>query len=499
MKYRIIDIEDNKGGSDGHVIFVKANPVKEAKSFEHLAKLFKKKYYTYSVMDDSNTEIFAFPFSERLVQTLVDQAKRADEKQEFWEPKDDEFYDADLMTNDGIRPIHKHISFKKVAEEKRKQGIQEIVDRFKFCESLGTIFKDGGVNKITEVKNVSLSEGSVYTGKAIQSSQLCIPNGYGFKVYKSEGDRKVASFFQFGDIGKIAFLSYPKIFMYVGGVFGEEPNGWGFKMSRGQFTFGYYKEGKLYKEMSPFATDVFFSMRNHKIDLGHVEADVDRLSFGVVPNENQSFVGFQFLVNGTVYIGECSNRNEYDLTGRFIRLEIDGKATCGQFENGEIVKEMSQEEYFRTYTSKSIGNERIDLTSDYLSKPDSGLYFIIGMQTTFDLDMGPILCVNALPFDTLETPRNGHLSFDIKKMEYFYLHANENVARIIKENSEKQRLWKVNMDDFNNHFDYVQDMSSQKTVQRNYHLHNAIIGLEYSNVTAFDTVDVMIRLEERDN
>ena len=55
------------------------------------------------------------------------------------------------------------------------------------------------------------------------------------------------------------------------------------------------------------------------------------------------------------------------------------------------------------------------------------------------------------------------------------------------------------MDDFNNHFDYVQDMSSQKTVQRNYHLHNAIIGLEYSNVTAFDTVDVMVRLEERDN
>ena len=71
-------------------------------------------------------------------------------------------------------------------------------------------FLKGGVNKITEVKNVSLSEGSVYTGKAIQSSQLCIPNGYGFKVYKSEGDRKVASFFQFGDIGKIAFLSYPK-------------------------------------------------------------------------------------------------------------------------------------------------------------------------------------------------------------------------------------------------------------------------------------------------
>lgn len=498
MKYRIIDIEDNKGGSDGHVIFVKANLVKEAQGFEHLAKLFKKKYYTYSVMDDSNTEIFAFPFSERLVQSLVDQAKRADEKQEFWEPMDEEFYDADLMTKDGIRPIHKHISFKIVEEEKRKQGIQEIVDSFEFSESMSPFLKNG-VNKISDVKNVSLSEGSVYTGKAIQNSELCIPNGYGFKVYKSEGNRIVASFFRFGDVGKVAYLSYPKIFMYIGGTFGDEPNGWGFKLARGQFTFGYYKGGKLYKEMSSFATDIYLSMRNHKIDVGHVEADVNRLTFGVVPNENQSFIGFQFLENGTAYIGECSNRNDYNLTGRFIRLKIDGKATCGHFENGEVVKAMSQEEYFRTYTSKSIGNERIDLTSDYLSKPDSGLYFIIGMQTTFDLDMGPILCVNALPFDSLEMPQNGHLNFDIKKMEYFYLHANENVARTIKENSEKQRLWKVNMDDFNNHFDYVQDLTTQKTVQRNYHLHNAIIGLEYSNVTAFDTVDVMARLEERDN
>jgi hypothetical protein len=57
----------------------------------------------------------------------------------------------------------------------------------------------------------------------------------------------------------------------------------------------------------------------------------------------------------------------------------------------------------------------------------------------------------------------------------------------------------VNMDDFNNHFGYVQDMTTQKTVERNFHLHNAIIGLEYTNVTAFDTMNVMDRIEEREN
>lgn len=498
MKYKIIDITDNKGGSDGHIIMVKANPVKDAPGFAHLTKLFGKKYYTYSMMDDSETEIFVYPFSERLAHDLTTQAQNEGQKKDFWEPEDDDFYDADLMTEDGIKAIHKHISFKKAEEEKRKAGIQGIVDAFEFSESMSPFLK-GGVNKITEVKNVSLSEGSVYSGKAIQSSELCIPNGYGYKIYKSEGNRIVASFFRFGDVGKVAYLSYPKIFMYLGGTFGEEPNGWGFKLARGQFTFGYYKDGKLYKELSPLVTDVYLSTRNHKIDLGHVEGDVNRLTFGVVPNEHQPFIGLQFLENGTVYIGECSNNNEYDLTGRFIRLKINGQATCGQFKNGEVVKEMSQEEYFRTYTSKSIGNERIDLSSNYLSKPNSGLYFIIGMQTTFDLDMGPILCVNAIPYETLEMSQSEHLNFDIKNMEYFYLQANENVAKTIKENSEKHRLWKVNMDDFNNHFGYVQDMTTQKTVERNFHLHNAIIGLEYTNVTAFDTMNVMDRIEEREN
>ena len=47
-QYVIYSIDDNKGGSDGHVIIVKANPVKESPGFAHLTKLFGKKYYNYS-------------------------------------------------------------------------------------------------------------------------------------------------------------------------------------------------------------------------------------------------------------------------------------------------------------------------------------------------------------------------------------------------------------------------------------------------------------------
>ena len=78
-QYVIISIDDNNGGSDGHVIIVKANPVKEASGFAHLTKLFGKKYYKYSHMEDEETEIFVFPYSEERMQTLLDCAKDAEE------------------------------------------------------------------------------------------------------------------------------------------------------------------------------------------------------------------------------------------------------------------------------------------------------------------------------------------------------------------------------------------------------------------------------------
>ena len=91
MKYSIIDITDNNVGSDGHVIIVKANAGKKSPGFEHLSKMFGKEYYTFSLMDDSETEMFYFPFSEELVNLLVNQALLADIAIKYWEPADDDF------------------------------------------------------------------------------------------------------------------------------------------------------------------------------------------------------------------------------------------------------------------------------------------------------------------------------------------------------------------------------------------------------------------------
>ena len=498
-EYAIISIDENKGGSDGHIIIVKANIVETPSGFAHLTKLFGKKYYSYAMHETNETEIFVFPYSDEKIQSLIKSAEKAEENKRFWCPDINEFYDANLMTEENeIKQIKKHISFRQ-QKQRISSGIKEIIERFEYNSFINeSFFNFKGNEKIIKVKKVPLGEGVIYSGKAFLVGNIYVPNGFGVKLIESEDNMKIATFFRAGGMGKIAYLSYPNKYMYVGCVFDEEPNGWGFKLAKGQFTFGYFKEGKLYKDLSPFVTDLYYSIRGKKVSLRNIDGTINRLAFGLLPSEQQPFKGIQFLEDGTVYIGEGINANKYDLTGRYIRLQIDGKATFGHFNNGKVVKRMTQEEYFKLYTTKSAGQEKIDSSTDYLSTPDSGIYYIIGAQTKFDVNMGPVLSINALPYETLETPKDGNLSFNIKQIEYFYLYAEESIARPIKENSEKQRLWKINLDDFNTRFDYVENVVLQQTFERNCHIHNALIGLDYSNITDFDYMDIVDRLEARE-
>lgn len=507
-KYVIIEIFDNKEGTDGHVIVVKANEVKKSSIFKHLSKMFGKEYYDYSMTETSETEYFIFPFSEQLVRDFVLKAQRAEEAIEFWEPNMSIFYDAELMLENGIKTIHKHKSFKtnKIYSDKgdkklsNDKGIEEIVEFFKISNSLNPLFDNPmfdneEYDNVTDVKMVHLKNGSVYSGKALMTNGICMPHGYGVQAFPSKG-YKISSFFRGGGVGNVGSLDCRGKFVYIGGLIDNKQNGWGFKLSKGQFTFGYYKNGKIYKEMSPFATDIYHAIHGH-LKLGHFDADIKGLAVGILPSEMQAFTGFLFLENGSVYIGECNNKNEYALTGRFIHLDIEGKATFGHFKNGTVLKRMTQQEYFKTYTSKSIGQERINTSTNYLAKPDTFKYLIVGLNSSYDIDMGPIVCVYAIPFETIEPNHEGIINFDDKQIEYFYLYLNDNLISEFVDNYEKRRLWIVNMDDFNTHFDYVQNLDLKGGCKRNFHLHNEIIGLEYSKINNFDNVGVSIRIQEK--
>lgn len=491
MKYIIIDIEDNYGGTDGHVIVVKANPVKVEGGFSHLMRMFGKKYVSYPMNETEETEIFIFPFSEGNKANMIRCARAAEQKHDFWEPIEEDFYEATLsLPNGRTKQVKKHVSFKTQTEE-TTFGIKQIVDNFKFSDSLIGIFK-GGEN-IFDVKSVPLKDGSFYSGKALQMGNICMPNGYGIKVFKDKGNTRIGSFCRGGRTGKIIWASYPD-YLYAGCAFDEEPNGWGFKLAKGQFTFGYYKEGKLYKDMSPFATDVYLSMTGKGLQVSPVEAEVCRIAVGRQPKGDRNFIGFQFLENGTVYLGEASKNNTHCLTGHFICFDIDGKVRYGIFDNGKLVRPMSQKEYFNSYGEKSDGQDKVDTTTNYLDSPSCRKFLITNMQTRFHFDMGPIISICAQPFDKLKITADGNVRYDNKNAEHFYLHDEESIARIIQENAQQNRLWLVNLDDFNTHYDSIINLSTDQVEYKNFHLHNALIGLNYSNITNFDTNHVMDRL-----
>lgn len=70
-KFVIIKIEDNHLNPDGHSLIVKANHIENAPGFGYLSEMFGNKYYTYSLDETSDTEMFVFPFSEELLRSYV--------------------------------------------------------------------------------------------------------------------------------------------------------------------------------------------------------------------------------------------------------------------------------------------------------------------------------------------------------------------------------------------------------------------------------------------
>lgn len=105
-QFVIIDIESNTVQPYGEVLIIKANPVKDAKGFEHLEQMFGKKYFNYAINECNETEVFMLPYSEELTQRLIRLAHRHEDGV-FWTLNMSEFIDARLSTSNGSVSIHK--------------------------------------------------------------------------------------------------------------------------------------------------------------------------------------------------------------------------------------------------------------------------------------------------------------------------------------------------------------------------------------------------------
>lgn len=111
-KYIIISIDENTKNTDGHIIIVKANEAKEDPMFDHLSKMFGKKYYTYQTTENPSTEWFVYPYSNSKIKELMSHVKQQEDAINLWDPNMSLFYDAQiLLPNGDFRNIHKSIEF----------------------------------------------------------------------------------------------------------------------------------------------------------------------------------------------------------------------------------------------------------------------------------------------------------------------------------------------------------------------------------------------------
>lgn len=127
-------------------------------------------------------------------------------------------------------------------------------------------------------------------------------------------------------------------------------------------------------------------------------------------------------------------------------------------------------------------------------------YLIVAMQQTYDLDYGPVISINAIPFCKIETPTDGQIHFDIKMVEYFYLKSDDNMARQIHGSvSQSNRLWVIHPEDYKKVHTYVYDLSSKETVEADVYIHKSISGELYSPIVKFDDLTLMSRFNVRDS
>lgn len=485
MEYRILDIADSGKGTNGHIIIVKANPVNDSPGFEHLSKMFGKRYVNYCVHECSATEYFFFPFSEEKIIELLRIARESDSTDfYFWNPQMSDFFYSEYLGIEGEkRKVHRHRSFRKYDYHSIvKSGIDVIVKYFKNNAQ----YKLTQPNNTIQIKKELLFDNSTYTGQAYSRDGEFIPHGYGEKTFKEENNMKVASFFIDGKMGNVAFFSYPKKYMYIGHVVDGEPNGWGLILSKGHYIFAYFKKGKIYKDLSPFVTKMRYELQ-YDMNYEHIEGSHNKFVLGTKPDDSYPFFGFQFLEDGSAFMGYSKPGHGYDITGRYLKFSIDGKVNIGYFTNGILDNTLPLEKFYEMEDPQNYGINRFKLDSDLLAKADSRLYLIFLMQQQYDLDMGPIRIISAVSTDYLKY-KKGSFEFTNDNVEYFFFRIDDDIADVIQENSQNHKLWIVHLEDYGTKYTDFIDLSKHEVLNRPVHIHNSLVGLEYDSVLTFDTL-----------
>lgn len=228
-------------------------------------------------------------------------------------------------------------------------------------------------NQILNVKNVLLPNGAKYIGSAKSNGNNQIPHGMGVCTFR---DHQEIGMYQDGVLNGITYLNYHS-WMQVGVMKDGTINGWGAKIDMGEITFGVFRNNKLVVDLTPLVEIFWNKIKDEcrirqKTIISALKSG--ELFIGVPPYlltkyENQ--LGFHFLNNGELFLG-VSGYRETAMTGKFLHFDLEYNVTRGEFENGELIREINDEDFIsacdvfvnRTYAdfdiSRNFSPESVD-------------------------------------------------------------------------------------------------------------------------------------------
>lgn len=221
------------------------------------------------------------------------------------------------------------------------------------------------------VKDVFLSDGNKYTGWGYYEDFKFIPHGCGkkfFNGYYALGN------FRNGNIDGPAIISHD-YFMYTMQFENNRGNGWGLCINSGILNeFGYYENSQLKENLSDFVIWYFKKIqdsgrRDNMLNLYSFNDthEVSDLLIGFKGTSTLCFMGFHFLPDGSVWVGNTETRK---FSGNLVHFCADGTIECGLFDEGNLIEPMELQSLIDNYYG-TFSFDEDDIFSDLFGNAQS--------------------------------------------------------------------------------------------------------------------------------
>ena len=221
-----------------------------------------------------------------------------------------------------------------------------------------------------DVKNITLNNGTTYTGSVEYYGLDAVPNGMGVCKF---GDHNESGMFKNGQLDGIGYLNYHD-WMMIGMCKDGEISGWGIRADLGKPLFGIFEDNVLKVDLTPLIRVFWHHINNIAAQLNRGLVQTLRtgsIFLGVSESYLGKRCGFYFTENGEVYLGAC-DYGHLDITGSFLHFDLDYNITKGRFDTGVLINEINDDEFIDE-CSVFVSHEYLDFDITMNYRPDSFL------------------------------------------------------------------------------------------------------------------------------